>query len=67
MQDTRKGRSKGALFVRLPHPLREKIVALARENRRTLTAEVTLAVECYLEKAVRGSLRWHELAGEEPK
>lgn len=37
---------------------------LAQENRRTVTAELTLAVECYLERAVRGSLRWHELAGE---
>lgn len=61
MQDTRKGRSKGALFVRLPQALREQIAVLAQENRRSLTAQVTMMLEQWVsqEEKNAGYLDFH--------
>lgn len=50
------------VHLMLQPDLYEQIASLAQANRRTVTAELTLAVECYLEQAIRGSQRWHDLA-----
>ncbi len=40
-----------ALGIRIPADLLEQMRASARRNRRTLTAEVCIAFEAYLEKS----------------
>lgn len=53
--------------IRVPRALYEQIAALARAADRPIAREVKIALEVYLERAIRGSQRWHELAGEESK
>jgi hypothetical protein len=49
--DLLRGRAKtSSLGVRLEASLVDRLAALAKENRRTLTAEVLLAIESYLRR-----------------
>lgn len=44
-------RAGKTLFVYLDPPLRDALDALLQESRRSLTAEVSLALEAHLQKA----------------